>query len=253
MSRPRPKMHVAKHQHPGDGDGMLEIILQEMEGLPREKRTLIDATKPRSRLELGREAPGSAPVGVPLVRLRRVHQGSGHNADGSQRWLCKGCGRTFSARAGGCWPPQLDASTWGAFVVSTLAGRSRGVRRDCHVCLRTSWFMREALRGHGALRPPASGRGPRSPWQVDGTYLDESLAGGTGQERGRDAEEAPTGTAAPSTPGHLNLQGLRRLRRQRRGGTSSAAWRTEEAHGRARGGPRRLGAGTWVATDAHRG
>ena len=42
MSRPRPKMNVAKHQHRRDGDGMLDIILHEMEGLSLgEKRDLI--------------------------------------------------------------------------------------------------------------------------------------------------------------------------------------------------------------------
>ena len=46
MSRLRPKMNVAKHRHQGNGDGMLDIMLHEMEGLsPEEKRKPIDATK----------------------------------------------------------------------------------------------------------------------------------------------------------------------------------------------------------------
>lgn len=57
MSRPRPRMNVAKHQHRRDGDGMLDIILHEMEGLSlEEKRTLIDAMKAAVARELGRMA-----------------------------------------------------------------------------------------------------------------------------------------------------------------------------------------------------
>ena len=38
------------------------------------------------------------------------------------------------------------AATWGAFVESTLAGRSlRECAGDCRVCLCTSWFMRTGL------------------------------------------------------------------------------------------------------------
>ena len=66
MSRPRPKMNVAKHQHRRNWDGMLDIILHEMEGLSlEEKREPIDATKAAVARELGRMAGDAAPDARP--------------------------------------------------------------------------------------------------------------------------------------------------------------------------------------------
>jgi transposase-like protein len=147
MSRPRSRMHVAKHRHRRDGDGMLEIILQEMEGLSLgEKREPINATKAAVARELGRAAGDAAPGACPWCGSPSFIR-KGHDRDGSQRWLCKGCGRTFSARSRGLLSASnLDAATWSLFVEATLSGRSPGeCARTRRVCLRTSWFCRMRL------------------------------------------------------------------------------------------------------------
>ena len=87
---------------------MLEIILQEMEGLSLgEKRELIDATKAAVARELGRAAGDAAPEACPWCGSPSFIR-KGHDRDGSQRWLCKGCGRTFSARSRGLPSASVD-------------------------------------------------------------------------------------------------------------------------------------------------
>jgi transposase-like protein len=126
---------------------MLEMMLQEMEGLSLgEKRELIRATKAAVTRELAATGADARPTCCPRCGSPSFVR-KGHGADGSQRWPCKGCGRTFSAKSRGLLAAsKLDAATWGAFVGSTLAGRSPGeCAGDCRVCLRTSWFMRMKL------------------------------------------------------------------------------------------------------------
>lgn len=164
---------------------MLDIILHEMEELsPEEKRTLIDATKAAVARELGQAAADAAPEACPWCGSSSFIR-KGHNRDGSQRWLCKGCGRTFSAKSRGLLAAsKLDAATRSAFVEATLSGRSlRECARDCRVCLRTSWFCRMRLcevMGRSLL---PFRTGPSVSWQVDGTYLDESLSGNRARSR----------------------------------------------------------------------
>ena len=158
---------------------MLDIILHEMEGLSiEEKSELIDATKAAVARELGRAAGDAAPEACPWCGSSSFIR-KGHNRDGSQRWLCRECGRTFSAKSRGLLAAsKLDAATWSLFVESALSGRSlRECARTCHVCLRTSWFCRMRLCEvmERSLLPFRTG--PSVSWQVDGTYLDESLTG----------------------------------------------------------------------------
>ena len=126
---------------------MLDIILHEMEGLSLgEKRELICATKAAVARELGKQADGATPRSCPRCGSSSFIR-KGHDADGSQRWLCKGCGRTFSSKSRGLLAAsKLDATTWALFVEATLSGSSlRQCAKTCHVCLRTSWFMRMRL------------------------------------------------------------------------------------------------------------
>ena len=158
---------------------MLDIILHEMEGLSlEEKRKLIDATKAAVARELGQAAGDAAPEACPWCGFSSFIR-KGHNRDGSQRWLCRECGRTFSAKSRGLLAAsRLDAATWSLFVESALSGRSlRECARTCHVCLRTSWLCRMRLCEimERSLLPFRTG--PSVSWQVDGTYLDESLTG----------------------------------------------------------------------------
>ena len=78
---------------------MLDIILHEMEGLSLgEKRELIDATKAAVARELGRMAGDAAPEACPWCGSSSFIR-KGRNRDGSQRWLCRECGRTFPAKS----------------------------------------------------------------------------------------------------------------------------------------------------------
>ena len=126
---------------------MLDIILHEMEGLsPEEKRGPIDAAKAAAARELAHVAGDADPEACPWCGSSPFIR-KGHDRDGSQRRPCRECGRTFSARSRGLLAAsKLDAATWGAFVEPALSGRSlRECARTCHVCLRTSWFMRMRL------------------------------------------------------------------------------------------------------------
>lgn len=111
----------------------------------------------------------------------------------------------------------------------------------------------EVLRGHGAIAPPVQDRALDV---VAGRrHVSRRVPRGQRDEgRDRDAEVGRTGTAAPSSPGGLQSQGLRRLRGQRRRGRVLPPGRQGEAHGRSADGVvGDLGAGTWVAADTHRG
>ena len=91
---------------------MLDIILHEMEGLSLgEKRELIDATKAAVARELGRMAGDAAPEACPWCGSSSFIR-KGRNRDGSQRWLCRECGRTFPAKSRGLLAAsKLDAAT----------------------------------------------------------------------------------------------------------------------------------------------
>lgn len=44
----------------------------------------------------------------------------GRDADGTQRWLCRGCGRTFTARTDGLVAlSKLPLATWLAYVLKS--------------------------------------------------------------------------------------------------------------------------------------
>ena len=77
---------------------------------------------------------------------------------------------------------KLPAGKWAAYAEGTLAGMTlRELAERCHVCLRTSWFMRMRLFEvmEAALAPFR--HGPSVSCQADGLYLDESLAGNRGR------------------------------------------------------------------------
>lgn len=103
----------------------------------------------------------------------------GRDADGTRRYLCRGCGRTFTARTGSLLSnPRLPPEKWRAFA-SCMASRAplRDTAARVGVSLATAWFMRmrvcEAL--SRTLGPFASGRGVEA--QVDGTLVAESPTG----------------------------------------------------------------------------
>lgn len=158
---------------------MDSMILQQVEKMGiAEKRELLE----RLKALIAEEMAGSAPAGEPQRCPRCGSEDfcrKGHDAHGLQRWRCRSCGRTFSARTGSVLAmSKLDAATWAAYAEGTLAGMSlRELAGRCHVCLRTSWFMRMRLFEvmESALAPFR--KGPAVSCQADGIYIDESLAG----------------------------------------------------------------------------
>lgn len=103
----------------------------------------------------------------------------GRDAGGAQRWLCRGCGRTFTARTMGLLAnSKLPPERWEAFAACMADGLTlRATAERVGVSLPTAWFMRhracEALAA--SLAPFASGPGVEA--QVDGTLVPESFGG----------------------------------------------------------------------------
>ena len=147
MSRPRSRMHVAKHRHRRDGDGMPEIILQEMEGLSLgEKRKPISATKaagapPRPRAGAcspppsSMPRPGLPPWGARPGGWRAGGRGAGPRAPGAPgpagcgAWgFWEGWGRPFRTGRSGSRPVGghiFDDSLTGSRAGSGAGGRGR--------------------------------------------------------------------------------------------------------------------------------
>lgn len=78
---------------------MIDMILQEAEGLSLcERRRLIEMLKASVLAELA--GPTGEPSECPRCHHAHVVK-KGRDRDGAQRWLCGGCGRTFSRKTMG--------------------------------------------------------------------------------------------------------------------------------------------------------
>lgn len=103
----------------------------------------------------------------------------GHDHDGSQRWLCRDCSRTFRNEPDTIITrSKLKSAVWMVYLecfVDCLPLRECAKR--CNVSLRTAWLMRmrlvESLKRH--LPGFLAGAGSRV--QLDETYLRESFKG----------------------------------------------------------------------------
>lgn len=167
---------------------MLKDVLDQLGSLTlEEKRAVEEAARVAVARELGAQgagAPESCPrCGCPsFVRKSR-------NRDGSQRWLCRGCGSTFSAKTMSLLAySKLAPEVWSDYVSDMLSGASlRACAELCGVSLKTSWFMRMRLCEVMARATQPFRTGESVSWQVDGTYLSESLKG----NRSRSALKMP--------------------------------------------------------------
>lgn len=163
---------------------MYKSVLQGALRLPLEQKRELIATLRGAVMAQLASVPKGDPAGCPRCHSARVVR-KGHAADGSQRWLCRSCGRTFGARTGGLLAPsKLDAETWSAYVEHMVGGESLQRCADlCGVCLKTSWFMRmrvcEVMRN--ATAPFRGGDGLSV--QIDERYVNESFCGN--RERAR--------------------------------------------------------------------
>ena len=176
-------MIVAKQiMHRAEGpDGFHDTAAGREDGHLGEALAPREAEGAHSRGD-GRPCPRGTPDRCPRCGSADFCR-KGHDAHGFQRWRCRSCGRTFSAKTGSVLAmSKLDAATWAAYAEGTLAGMSlRELADSCSVCLRTSWFMRMRLfEVMGSALAPFR-KGPSVSCQADGLCLDESLAGSRGR------------------------------------------------------------------------
>ena len=127
-----------KHRRGGPMDG----IIDQVRRMPlAEKRRLAEALRQAIAEELasGGGEPDRCPrCGCPAF-VRK-----GRDAAGRQRWLCRGCGRTFGAGTLGLLArSKLPAAAWMEFaacMADALPLRETAARVG--VSLYTAWFMR---------------------------------------------------------------------------------------------------------------
>lgn len=152
----------------------VEKLVAEMS--TEEKRSLAQALMRMVAAEL---AGGDAdPERCPLCRCPEFVR-KGHDRDGSQRWLCKGCGRTFGRKTMRVIAQsKLGEDTWVAYAEGMADGGTlRELAERCGVCLKTSWFMRMRVCEAMAAHLDGFRSGPGVAVEVDGTMLHESLSG----------------------------------------------------------------------------
>lgn len=152
-----------------------ESLAREISAMTTDERRALAAELRRMVAEEEAPAPdGSCPRCGCAEVVRK-----GHAADGSQRWLCRGCGRTFGARAlSVIGQSRLPASTWMAYAEGMADGMSlRALRARRSVSLKTSWLMRMRMCEATSRHLDAFRSGPGFAVEVDGTMLHESLSG----------------------------------------------------------------------------
>ena len=103
----------------------------------------------------------------------------GRDADGGQRWLCRGCGRTFRASTGRTLATtKLPTATWHLYARLMAGGATPGsCAAVCGVSLRTSFSMRHRLLEAVGSSLPAFEAGPGCAARADETLVPDSLSG----------------------------------------------------------------------------
>lgn len=100
----------------------------------------------------------------------------GRGRDGRQRWLCRGCARTFSARTRSLLAnSKLAPCVWMTFAECMADALSlRESARRCGVSLYTSWYMRmRVCEVMGSLLLPAR----KGTFHLDATLVRDNLSG----------------------------------------------------------------------------
>ena len=154
-----------------------ESLLDEIRSLDEDAKEEL-ARALREMIAEEAAGAGGDPARCPRCGCEHVVR-KGTDAAGRQRWLCRGCGRTFGAATMGVLGmSKLPLATWLDYADGMAQGLTlRQLAERCGVCLKTSWFMRmrvcEAMGTH--LDRFRSGEGVYA--EVDGTMLRESFAG----------------------------------------------------------------------------
>ena len=176
---------------------MYESVLQgAMELSLNQKKSLIETLRGAVLAQMSAVAMGE-PEECPRCHHSHIVK-KGRSLAKEQRWLCRGCGRTFGSSSFGLLArSKLDAHTWAAYVGYMLCGESLQRCADlCQVCLKTSWFMRMRICEVMAnvLAPFRAGAGLSI--QIDERYLSESFCGNRTRARTKMPRDAhPNGNS----------------------------------------------------------
>lgn len=154
---------------------MNEILQQFLPQLTHdEKIELLGALKAAIAEELAGKGPANPQV-CPRCSCPTFTK-KGYSHDGTQRWLCGGCGHTFSHKTMGLLSrSKLDAQTWMAYaecMIDKLTLRESAYR--CGVSLYTSWFMRMRICEVMSYRLASPRVGT---FQIDDTHFVKNLSG----------------------------------------------------------------------------
>ena len=103
----------------------------------------------------------------------------GRSGNGDQRYLCRGCGRTFSGSTGRVLGrSRLPRETWMAYAECfALMLPLRECSARCGVCLKTAWAMRLRLIECLKAYSPDFRVGRGGACELDETYFPESFKG----------------------------------------------------------------------------
>lgn len=162
---------------------MYQSVLQGALSLPRaQKEELVAALKSAIFGEMA--SAGTGPSRCPRCGCAHVVS-KGRDRDGSRRWLCRGCGRTFSAKTGRVLAlSKLGAGEWSSFVEGMVEGLPlRKLAERCGVCLKTAWYMRMRVCSVMEARLAPFRCDPGTSVQVDEKYPNESLSGNRDRAR----------------------------------------------------------------------
>lgn len=161
-----------------------DLVINLKMGLARldktERRRAIESVKDVIRAAMFDDAAGG---GYEIERCPRCGSAAvvkkGRSKSGGQRYLCRGCGRTFSGSTDRILgTSKLPRETWMEYAecfVLMLPLRECAAR--CKVCLKTAWTMRirliECLRAYS----PEFHVGRGGACELDETYFPESFKG----------------------------------------------------------------------------
>ena len=181
-----PRCHIVSPVDHDDGGSMNaeDLVLnfkRDMANLSRtERRRAIESVRDVIRAAAFDDAAGSAYEVERCPRCGSVAVvKKGKSKNGEQRYLCRGCGRTFGMGSGRILgTSRLPRETWMAYAECfVLMLPLRECARRCHVCLKTAWTMRHRLIECLSAYSPSFKVERGCGCELDETYFPESFKG----------------------------------------------------------------------------
>ena len=145
-----------------------------------ERRRVIESVRDVIRAAAFDDAAGSAYEVERCCRCGSVATAKkGKTGNDDQRYLCRGCGRTFGMGSGRILgTSRLPKETWMAYAECfVLMLPLRECARRCRVCLKTAYTMRHRLIECLSAYSPSFRVGRGSGCELDETYFPESFKG----------------------------------------------------------------------------